>query len=132
MGIRELLEKLQGKEKFEGADRRKFARLIYPPDKRPTLNVREHTLEVIDISEGGLKFLNYLKKGFGKKVFGTAALLSDQTIEITGNIVWEARDEYGLLISPIPRPVIIEEVRALLRGMGPEGSSQSSASAPPD
>lgn len=118
MGIKKLLKRLRGKDKYDGPERRKFARLKYPPSHRPKLKIKDYELEVIDISEEGLKFLNYMQKKFGKKIYGTVVLLSGKSIEVTGKIVWQSENELGLLAASIPRSTIIEEIHTLLRIIG--------------
>jgi len=119
--IKRLLELWKGEDKYDGPEKRNFARLVYPSSKRPTLKIKEHELEVIDISEEGLKLLNPMQKGFGEKVYGTVALLSGKSIDITGKIVWQAEGTFGLLTTRIPSSTIIEEIRTLLRIMGSSG-----------
>ncbi len=67
MDLKNLLARLQENDKHDGSEKRESARLAYPSSKRPTLKVKEHELKVFDISEGGLKFLNYMQIKFGKK-----------------------------------------------------------------
>ena len=126
MLIKKLLEQWRGKDTYDGPEKRKFARLVYPPEKRPKLLVREYELEVIDISEGGMKLLNYMRRDFGRQIFGTVALLSGKSMEISGKIVWQYNNEFGLLIARIPRSIIIEEIRTLLQEKGPNKSTEES------
>ena len=121
MVFKKLLKRWQGKDKYDGPEKRNFVRLVYPSSKRPTFKIKEHELEVIDISEEGLKLLNPMQKGFGEKVYGTIALLSGKSIDITGKIVWQAEGTFGLLTTRIPRSTIIEEIRTLLRIIGSSG-----------
>ena len=92
----------------------------------PKLIVREYELEVIDISEGGMKLLNYMRRDFGRQIFGTVVLLSGKSIDISGKIVWQYNNEFGLLIARIPRSVIIEEIQTLLKEKGQNKSTQES------
>jgi hypothetical protein len=121
MVFKKLLKRWQGKDKYDGPEKRNFARLVYPSSKRPTFKIKEHELEVIEISEEGLKLLNPMQRGFGEKVYGTIALLSGESIDITGKIVWQAEGTFGLLTTRIPRSTIIEETRTLLRIIGSSG-----------
>jgi hypothetical protein len=118
MIFKKLLNRWQGKEKYNGPEKRKFARLVYPSSKRPSFKIKKHALEVIDISEEGLKLLNPTQRAFGEKVYGTIALLSGETMNISGHIVWQAEGAFGLLTTPIAKPTIIEEIRILLRAIG--------------
>ncbi|MFH2218497.1 MAG: PilZ domain-containing protein [Pseudomonadota bacterium] len=118
MNFKKLLERFQGKEKYEGSERRKHARLVYPPERRPRLKVREHEMEVIEISEEGMRFLNYPQKKVGEKIAGTVMLISGKSQEVVGKIVWHYEKELGLLMTRIPRDLIMEEIRVLLRKPG--------------
>ncbi len=116
MALEKLLERWQRNDKYDGSERREFPRLVWPFSKRPTLKVKEYKLKIIDISEGGLKYSDYLERRFGKKVYGTLELLSGESMDVAGEIAWQAENEVGLLTSRIPRSIIIEEIRTLLRG----------------
>jgi len=118
MVFKKLLKRWQGKDKYDGSEKRKFARLVYPSSKRPAFKIKKHELEVIDISEEGLKLLNPMQRVFGEKVYGTIALLSGESMDISGKIVWQAEGAFGLLTTRIPKSTIIEEIRTLLRALG--------------
>ncbi len=117
MGFKKLLKRWHGKDKYDGPEKRKFARLIYPPSQRPTFKIKEHKLEVIDISEEGLKLLNPMLEEFVGKVYGTVALLSGKSMGISGKIVWRAEGTLGFLATRIPESTIIKELRTLLRAI---------------
>lgn len=119
MVLKKLLKRWQGKDTYDGPEKRKFARLIYPSSKRPSFKIKKHKLEVVDISEEGLKLLNPTQRVFGEKVYGTITLLSGESMDISGQILWQADGAFGLLITRIPKTTIIEEIRHLLRTMGP-------------
>ena len=100
-----------------GKERREFIRLVYPPHTRPVFKVKERELEVLDISEKGMKILNSRQIKFGKNVYGTLYFSSGKTINLTGKIVWQHETELGLFMTQIPRFIILDEVRSLLRAM---------------
>jgi hypothetical protein len=124
MDIKGLLEWWQGKDKYDGSERRSFARLVYPPNKRPTLKIRDNELEIINISEEGLKFLNFMQRKFGEKVSGTVIFSNGNSIDVIGKIIWEHGNEFGMLVVRIKRNIIIEEIRALLREEGKNESAK--------
>lgn len=101
----------------DGVDRRKFIRIVYPPSTRPRLKVKEHELEVLDISEEGMRILNYRQIKIRGKIFGTVFFSSGKSKELTGKIVWQHENEIGLFITHISRSTLLDEVRALLRKM---------------
>jgi hypothetical protein len=93
--------------------KRKYARLVYPSTKRPLLKIGEHELEIIDISERGVKFLNDKEIELDRIIHGSAVLLSGKTIIVDGEVSWSLNREYSLLINPIPRSIISEEKRII-------------------
>ena len=104
----------------DGIEKRKFIRLAYPPVRRPTLKVQEHELEVLNISEQGVEILNQKQIKLSKNVAGKVVFRSGSSIELIGKIVWQHENELGLFVTQIPRSVILEEIRALLREMSGE------------
>lgn len=117
MILKKLLERWQGKDKYK-PEKRNFARLIYPSSKRPILTIKEHKLEVIDISEKGLKLLNPMQIELGENVNGKLVLLSGKPHDITGKVIWQAEGTFGLLVTRIPRSIVVEEIRILLQAIG--------------
>jgi len=113
--LMERLERLQGKEKYAGPERRKFNRLLYPPKKRPMLKIGNAEVEVVDISEKGMKLFNYKEHKLGQNIQGTIVFSSGKSIDINGKIVWHFKNELGLLTTPIPRSIIEGEMYTLLR-----------------
>jgi hypothetical protein len=97
---------------------------VYPPNKRPTLKIRDNELEIINISEEGLKFLNFMQRKFGEKVSGTVIFSNGNSIDVIGKIIWEHGNEFGMLVARIQRNIIIEEIRALLREEGKNESAK--------
>lgn len=118
MGIKQLLERLRGKDKYEAQEKRQYARLVYPSTKRPKFVVRDDEMEIIDISEKGIKFIKDKHSQIAECVHGTTKLLSGKSIDVAGKIIWERENEVGLLITQIKEAVIIEEIREVLRQMG--------------
>ena len=114
--IKRLMELWKGEDKYDEPERREFARLVYPPTNRPKFKIREYDMEVIDISEKGIKLFKDEQIDIGQCVHGTAKLLCGKSIDITGKIIWQSEREVGLLTKPILRSVIIEEIRTVLRG----------------
>lgn len=115
MVFKRLLELWQDKKKYEGTERRKYIRLVYPLMTRPRLKIRKHEFEVINISQEGLKFRNYKQIKLGEIIYGTVTLLTGKSLRITGKIMWECGDEVGLLATRISQSVLIEEIQTLLQ-----------------
>ena len=113
--IIERLEKFQGKDKHVGLENRNFVRLVYPPDKRPVLNIEKYKVEVVDISERGMRLFNCMQHNLNQNIQGTVLFQSGISIEIQGKVVWQYKNELGLLANPIPRFIIEEEAYNVLR-----------------
>ena len=123
MLIRKLLERLRGRDKYKDTEKRSYARLVYPSMRRPKLKIKADKMDVIDISEKGVKFIKDKQQTLGECVHGTTELLSGKSIDIAGKIVWESNNEVGLLIAQIKESVIIDEIRTILREMGSSESN---------
>jgi len=118
MSINELLlrlERIQGRDPYVGQEKRKAARLLYPPNQRPILKIGNCEVEVVDISEGGLKIHNYMRHKFGPNIQGMIVFQSGASYEIDGKVVWQFKNELGLFFERIPLFIIKEEIYYLLR-----------------
>lgn len=83
-------------------DRRSYSRREFKPGERPTLKIGKIEFEVIDISEGGLKFVNNKKINIEGWVSGTLTFLDNRSIDIDGIIVRKQDGEIGMhLVGPI-------------------------------
>lgn len=118
MGIKQLLERLRGKDKYQAPEKRQYARLVYPSVRRPKFKVKDDEMEVVDISEKGIKFRKDKHQKIGDCVYGTTDLLSGKSIDISGKIVWERNENVGVLTTQIKESVIVDEIRTILREMG--------------
>jgi len=96
-------------------EKREYARLVYPPEKRPVLAVGNHSFEVLNICETGLKFLNHLEEPFDQQVPGKVTFENGGSIEIDGKIRWESGREVGLFVARIPAFVVKQEIRTFIR-----------------
>ena len=118
MSINELiarLERYQGRDPYVGIERRKYLRVLYPPQKRPVLKIGKYKVEVVDISEGGLKIFNYMQHQLGPNLEGMILFPSGITYEVKGKVMWQFKTELGLLSDRIPLFIIEAEVEHLLR-----------------
>lgn len=102
---------IQATEEVKAAERRQYERLVYPPTQRPSFKFGQYELEIIDISERGLKLSNDQKVEFERNIQGEAVLLSGKKISVNGEVQWSLNREAGLLMDRIPSAVIDEEKR---------------------
>ncbi len=109
MSINELLlrlERFQGRESYIGQEKRKYVRVLYPPQKRPVLKVGNYKVEVVDISEGGMKLFNYMQHEVGPTIKGVVAFPSGVSYEINAKVQWQFKKELGLILKRIPLLII--------------------------
>jgi hypothetical protein len=91
-------------KQHEGSEKRTYIRIAYRPENRPKLNLGYNVLDVIDISESGIRIANYKKNKLDKHVRGTMTLLCGETVAIDGDVVWERNGEFGLLLKHLIPP----------------------------
>ena len=89
--------------------KRKYVRLTYPEEKRPLLKIGEHALEIIDISERGIRVLNDKEVDIDRTIHGTAELLCGKTINIDGEVSWSRNKECSMQINSIPKSILSKE-----------------------
>jgi PilZ domain-containing protein len=129
MNLENLLKRWQTKSRKgvlkKGAEKRQHIRLVFSPGKRPRLRVKDHWMEVLNISEKGMKILSQGKVKLGLNVFGTVVFSSKKSFEVTGKIVWQHKKEIGMFVSVIPESIILDEVRGILREMPKEAGENT-------
>ena len=82
----------------DGPERREHTRIVYKPSQRPSLKVENHELEIVDISEGGVRIIinpNVILF-YEPLTQGTLNLLGGDSIDIEVEIVWIMGDEIRL------------------------------------
>ena len=100
---------------YGGIERRRYFRLTYPPDAGPTFKVRTHELEVLEVSEKGLRFLNDKEVKLAEWVRGTIRFHDGELLDLEGRTVRKQGDEIALnLVTPIPFPRILKEQRFVI------------------
>ena len=119
MSFATLLRHWQGEDRYRNAERRACARLVYPPGRRPFLRIGEHRLEVLNVSECGLKFLNPDRVRFGRQAYGSIDFLCGRSVEFRGTIVWTHGNEIGVFATGIPLEIISDDIRILILGKAP-------------
>lgn len=113
-----------GEKKDGNEERRRYYRIEYPAPMRPTLKIRKHEFQVLDISEKGVRFLKDKQVRFGRWVSGEVTFYDGQTMIIEGKIVRNQENNIGLFltIKAIPYSKILSEQRLLAR-LKPEETS---------
>jgi hypothetical protein len=92
-------------------DKREYYRLIYLEDERPSIKIGRHKFKVMDISQGGLRFLNPKRVTLAEWVKGKLFLTCGDIIEAEGRIEWVQDDEFGLLLKMSLTSTILEKER---------------------
>jgi hypothetical protein len=112
-------------KKSERQEKRRSFRIEYPASIRPTLKIRKHEFEVVDISEKGVRFSADKKIQFGRWVTGNITFYDGQVVGVEGKIAWKREQTIGmfLTVKPIPYPKILSEQRLLARFKPEDGLS---------
>lgn len=83
---------------YDGSEKRSYIRIAYRPENRPKLKLKEGDLDVIDISESGIRCINDRGIKLDKSIRGTVSFLCGESVAVEGDIVWEKNSELGLLL----------------------------------
>ena len=112
-------------KKGKKQEKRKYYRIEYPASLRPTLKIRKHEFEIVNISEKGVMFLSDKKSRFARWVNGEVTFYDGQAIGVEGRIVWKHAENIGmfLMIKSIPYARILSEQRLLARFKPEDDSS---------
>lgn len=83
---------------YNGYERRKYLRynLVYLSSEKAKLIINNNELEVLNISQGGLKFLYDYEIEIGTFVQGIIKFSNDQSFEVEGQVVWGKGSEFGM------------------------------------
>ena len=105
----DLVETIEVDQKADESERRAFGRLEYPVTNRPLLKCGEHELQIINISEKGLKLLNDEKIELSRFIQGEAVMLCGKSVTVDGEVSWSLNNEVGLFKVTIPDSIITED-----------------------
>jgi len=92
-------------------DKREFYRLIYLEEERPTMRIGRYAFRVMDISQGGLRFLNPKHVKLAEWVKVKLSLSCGDLMELEGRIEWVQDDEFGLFIKEPLTAATLEKER---------------------
>jgi len=94
------------------AERRAFPRIRHRLNRRPRLVLEKEELEVLDISERGLRFENKGSFRLQDWVRGTLVFSDESTLDINGLVVRKQTNSVSLqLIATIPADMLAREQR---------------------
>jgi len=105
----DLVETIPPEQKVDVSEKREFDRLEYPLMNRPLLKCGEHELQIINISEKGLKLLNDEKIELNRFIQGEAVMLCGKSVTVNGEVSWSLNNEIGLFKVTIPDSIITED-----------------------
>ena len=92
-------------------DKREYYRLIYLDNERPSIKIGRYAFKVMDVSQGGLRFLNPKHVKLAEWVKGKLSLSCGDLIEMEGRIEWVQDDEFGLFLKEPLTSAILEKER---------------------
>jgi hypothetical protein len=99
-----------GTHKNKYTERREFPRIRHRLNRRPRFQIDDQELEVLDISERGLRFQNSAGLRFEDWVRGTLVFSDDSVLIINGLVARRQGDTVSLqLITTIPPDMIARE-----------------------
>jgi len=104
-------------ENYSGEQRRNHYRIKYPLIERPFLTVDKNTYQVLDISEGGVKFFSPVKNfKVGEYITGSIKFHDGEIVTVEGHILrLQSRRIIILLDRKIPLQRILKEQRHLIK-----------------
>ena len=91
-------ERPKASKQYRGFERRKYFRynLIYLNGKKVKLIIDNREYDVLDISQGGLRFSYDSEIDMGLQIQGIIKLSDDESIVIEGKVVWGKDSEVGM------------------------------------
>jgi hypothetical protein len=99
--------------------RRNHFRITYEKDKGPRLLYSGHNFSVVDVSEGGIRFLAGALQGFKKddEVVGTLTFEDKESFIVRGTIVRVDKNAISVQLdkATIPQRKIMAEQRRLIK-----------------
>ncbi len=91
-------------------DRREYPRIQHRLKRRPRLQINKQELEVLDISERGIRFINNTDIRLKEWVHGTLVFSDQSTVSLNGLVVRKQGGTVSLqLIASIPADMIARE-----------------------
>ena len=84
-------------EEFQGIERRSYLRVSYDHRERPLLHIGIKSYEVIDLSEGGIRFFSKDESTFDLTIEGKLDLLDNEPLVIHGSIEWIEENQVGFV-----------------------------------
>lgn len=96
-------------------EKRKYIRIVYDQKHRSILKVNNFKFEVDDLSESGIRFINWEKVKLYKNIRGVLTFLCGESVVVKGSIVWEENSLVGLVLDHlIPSAIFIKEQQYLI------------------
>jgi len=85
-------------KQYGGLERRKYFRynVIYAPRKQAKLKINTDQFDVLDFSQGGLRFLKDKPVNIKNHFHGELMFADGSSQEIKAEIVWELNKEVGI------------------------------------
>ena len=88
---------MESKE-YDGPERRQYFRynIIYSPKDKAELIIENKQFEVLDFSQGGLRFLKDNPVHLERLIQGELIFADGRIKKITAEIIWEINEEVGI------------------------------------
>ncbi|MEQ8171544.1 MAG: PilZ domain-containing protein [Candidatus Eremiobacterota bacterium] len=104
-------------EHYSGEQRRRFYRIKYPLIERPKIILDNKSYQVIDISEGGIKFFSPVTIfKINQYIKGTITFHDGEVLEVEGHVLRLQNKRIIILLDiKIPLQRILKEQRFLIK-----------------
>jgi hypothetical protein len=81
--------------------KRQALRVVYPVERKAVLRIKDKPYEVVDVSEGGLRFLLGQEEVTRRKVTGQLSLLQGEILEVKGQLEKRQGRQAALLLKEL-------------------------------
>jgi hypothetical protein len=85
-------------KKYDGPERRQYFRynIIYSPKDKARLKINDRHFEVVDFSQGGLRFLKDSPVHLERLFEGEVIFADGRRKKVSAEIIWEINEEVGI------------------------------------
>jgi len=91
----------------EDSEQRKYLRITYQENKRPSLQIEDQIFEVKDLTQMGIGFINHDGTELGNQIEGILTFLNGEMLNVEGDVVWEQDKNYVIVFKhPMPAEII--------------------------
>lgn len=94
---------------YNGSEKRTYIRISYAVGNRPRLKIGQIDVDIMDLSESGIRIVKNDGLTLDKTIHGIIALLCGKSVAIDADVVWDKNGETGLLLTHLIPSDIMEK-----------------------